>query len=416
MSLTKSREMREKRAALANQANEILAKPEGENGALSAEQRTKFDAIMADVDAMKQDIDRVEASERIQAELGESRGVVAGRADTAEGRAAEVEDRQKKHEAAFRDYLLNGEAEMSPESRAVMREFRAQSVGTTTAGGYLVPEGFSNALEESMLEFGGMREAATVFGTASGNDLPWPTVDDTAQKGAILAENTAVAEQDFTFGQIVFKAYKYSSKLVKVSVELLQDSAFDLNAYLVGALGTRLARITNEHFTTGTNSAQPQGVVTGSSVGKTGATGQTTTIIYDDIVDLLHSVDPAYRRSPKAAFMCNDSMIKVIRKLKDANNLPLWEPSIKVGEPDSILGKRVIVNQDVAAPAASAKSLLFGDFSKYMIRDVKGVTVLRLNERYADAHQVGFLAFMRADGRIMDAGTDPIKHYANSAT
>lgn len=416
MSLTKSREMREKRAALANQANEILAKPEGENGALSAEQRTKFDAIMADVDAMKQDIDRVEASERIQAELGESRGVVAGRADTAEGRAAEVEDRQKKHEAAFRDYLLNGEAEMSPESRAVMREFRAQSVGTTTAGGYLVPEGFSNALEESMLEFGGMREAATVFGTASGNDLPWPTVDDTAQKGAILAENTAVAEQDFTFGQIVFKAYKYSSKLVKVSVELLQDSAFDLNAYLVGALGTRLARITNEHFTTGTNSAQPQGVVTGSSVGKTGATGQTTTIIYDDIVDLLHSVDPAYRRSPKAAFMCSDSMIKVIHKLKDANNLPLWEPSIKVGEPDSILGKRVIVNQDVAAPAASAKSLLFGDFSKYMIRDVKGVTVLRLNERYADAHQVGFLAFMRADGRILDAGTDPIKHYANSAT
>ena len=154
--------------------------------------------------------------------------------------------------------------------------------------------------------------------------------------------------------------------------------------------------------------------VTASSVGKTGATGQTATVIYDDIVDLVYSVDKAYRQNAK--FMMNDSTVKAIRKLKDGNGLPLWQPTLQAGEPDSLIGYPVVINNDVAAMAASAKSILFGDFKKYKVRRVKDVTLLRLVERYAEAHQVGFLAFARFDGDLLDAGTDPIKHYANPAS
>lgn len=413
-SLLTARELREKRANLHEQQKSLMAEArEAGRDTLSSEESATWDRIDADIDRLGAEIDRIERHEARSRELAEPVPTVAG---GREDRAPEVtkDERAAQHAAAFRAYLMGGEQELSPEHRSILREMRAQAVGTDASGGYLVPEGFSNALEESMLAFGGMREAATVFATASGNDLPWPTVNDTAQKGAILAENTAVAEQDFTFASVIFGAYKYSSKLVKVSVELLQDSAFDLNAYLAAALGTRIARITNEHFTTGTGTAQPNGVVTAAGLGKAGATGQTTTVTYDDLVDLQHSVDPAYRGG--AIWMTADSSIKVIKKLKDADNRPLWAPGVAVREPDTILGARYVINQDVPAMAASAKSILFGDFSKYMIRDVLGVQVLRLNERYADAHQVGFLAFSRHDGDLLDAGTDPIKYYQNSAT
>lgn len=411
--LMTAKELRAKRATIANEAQEIVKLASDEGREFTSEERTKFDAIMADVDALKGDIDRIEKHEALTRDLAApQRTIVGGR----EVETPEVtkDERAAQHAAAFRAYLMGGEQDLSPEHRSILREMRAQAVGTDAAGGYTVPEGFSNQLEESMLAFGGMREAANVFSTASGNDLPWPTVNDTAQKGAILAENTAASEQDFTFASVIFGAYKYSSKLVKVSVELLQDSAFDLNAFLARNLGTRIARITNEHFTTGTGTAQPNGVVTAASLGKAGTTGQTTTVIYDDLVDLQHSVDPAYRRG--AIWMLADSSVKVIKKLKDADNRPLWSAGLAVREPDTILGVRYVINQDVPAMAASAKSILFGDFSKYMIRDVLGVQVLRLNERYADAHQVGFLAFSRHDGDLLDAGTDPIKYYQNSAT
>lgn len=415
--LVTAKELREQRARSAEEARAMLDTIRGEDREFSAEERDKFDKIHEDQEALKRRIDDLEKQDALESELRATAGTVAGQADIdKESSKDEIEERARKYEAAFDRYLRVGVEDMTPDERAIVHEQRAQSVGTTTAGGFLVPEGFSGQLEESMLAFGGMREAATQFSTATGNDLPWPTVDDTSNTGALLAENTTVAEQDFTFGQIVFKAYKYSSKLVKVSVELLQDSAFDLNAYLATALGTRIGRITNTHFTTGTGTAQPQGVVTASSVGKTGTTGQTTSIIFDDLVDLEHSVDPAYRRSPGTRFMMHDSSLKVIKKLVDSQNRPLWLPGIAVKEPDTILSYPYVINQDVATMAANAKSVLFGDFSKYMIRNVAGLAVLRLSERFADSHQIGFLAFSRADGRTLDAGTDPIKHYANSAT
>lgn len=419
----KSKELREKRAVLAEQAGDIIKLAAKEERDLTSEEQEKFDKIHVDIDSMKADIDRLERQEDIEKELAESKHLrdernIPGREDTAlpENAPDEAEERQKAHDKAFRNFLLGGVRNLSQEDRQfVQGETRAQSVGTTTAGGFLVPTGFRAELEKALLQFGGMRQSrATVLRTATGNDLPMPTSNDTGNSGALLAENTTDAEQDVTFGSTTLNAYKYTSKIVKVSIELMQDSAFSMDAFLAAALGERLGRIHNTHFTTGTGSGQPNGVVTAATLGKTGTTGQTTSIIYDDLVDLEHSVDPAYRG--QAEWMLNDSSVKIIKKLVDGNGLPLWSSGIAVREPDTILGYPWIVNQDMAAMAANAKSVLFGDFSKYMIRDVMDITMIRLAERYADAGQVGFIAFSRNDGDLLDAGTNPVKYYANSAT
>lgn len=290
----------------------------------------------------------------------------------------------------------------------------AQAVGTGAAGGFLVPQGFAGEIERALKSFGGVRAAARLFPTSQGNDIPWPTYDDTANVGELLAENTAAAAQDVTFGQITLKAYKYSSKVVLVALELLQDSAFDINALLADILAERIGRITNTHFTTGDNTAKPQGIVTAAGSGKVGATGQTTSITYDDVVDLEHSVDPAYRIQPGTGWMFADSTLKALKKLKDSQNRPLWLPGLAVREPDTILSYPYTVNQDVAVMAASAKSIIFGNFKKYIVRDVMDITLLRLVERYAEFGQVGFIAFSRHDGRAVQAAA--LKFYQNSAT
>ena len=289
-------------------------------------------------------------------------------------------------------------------------EARAQSL-TGSAGGYTVPQGFINQLEASLLAFGGMREVATILRTAEGNDLPIPTVSDHANVGAILAENTQVSEQDITFAQITLKAYKYSSKLIRVSSELLQDSAIDLESFIGGALGERIARIFNTHATTGDNSSKPQGI-SASAAGKTATA--VDAITFAELLDLQHSLDPAYRAN--ARFMMHDTTFKLVRKLVDDQNRPIFMNDLSATSPGTLFGVPVVINQDVATVAAGAKAIYYGDFSKYIIRDVQDFTLLRLEERYADYHQVGFVGFSRHDGRILDAGTDPIKHLIMAAS
>ena len=289
-------------------------------------------------------------------------------------------------------------------------EARAQSL-TSSAGGYTVPQGFINQLEASLLAFGGMREVATILRTAEGNDLPIPTVSDHANVGAILAENTQVAEQDITFAQITLKAYKYSSKLIRVSSELLQDSAIDLESFIGGALGERIARIFNTHATNGDNSSKPQGI-SASGAGKTATA--VDAITFAELLDLQHSLDPAYRAN--ARFMMHDTTFKLVRKLVDDQNRPIFMNDLSATSPGTLFGVPVVINQDVATVAAGAKAIYYGDFSKYIIRDVQDFTLLRLEERYADYHQVGFVGFSRHDGRILDAGTDPIKHLIMAAS
>jgi HK97 family phage major capsid protein len=317
------------------------------------------------------------------------------------------------------------DVELSPTHRfkQMQHEFRDRhpallkrdlNVTTATDGQETIPQGFVPRLERAMLAFGGMLQVAEVMNTASGNDLPWPTANDTTNKGALLAEATTIGSSvDPAFSSVTLEAFKYSSKPVLVSAELLQDSAFDLNQILADMLGERLGRILNEHFTTGTGSAQPNGIVTAAATGVTGGVSATPAITGDNLIDLIHSVDPAYRTG--ARFMMADSTIALVRKLKDGDNQYLWQPGLQAGVPDRLLGYSVTINQDMADPAASAKSVLFGDLSKYKIRQVRGIRMRRLVERYADTDQEAFIAFIRADGDLLDAGVDPVKLFVHGA-
>jgi HK97 family phage major capsid protein len=297
----------------------------------------------------------------------------------------------------------------------------AQGTVPDTAGGYTVGQdnSFMAQIEDAQKAYGGMLETAYVFSTSGGQPLPIPTDNDTTNSGTIVGENPATAAtQDITFGSVTFNGYTFTSKLVLVSNQLLQDSAFDLNGWLAGKLGTRIARAVNTYCTVGTGASQPTGVVTGATLGYTngGSTtsGETTSILTDDLIELEHSVDPAYRRN--ARYMMADAALKTIKKLKDAVGRPLWLPGLAVKEPDTINGYPYTINQDMAVPAASAKSMLFGDFSKYFIRRIVGTQMLRLTERYAELNQVGFIAFQRWDGQLVDAGTHPIKYLQQSAS
>lgn len=411
----RSKELRQDRAKLVADARALVEKKDP-----TAEDSAKFDELMAKADAIKADIDRIERLEDAEKELGEKIEMRADRRGISPGQQKKEDDDEAR---LFAKWLKVGWSGLNQDEMAAALTRRSQihnapqSTTSGADGGYLIPEGFNTALEEAMKAYGGMREVAEIIRTASGNALPFPTTDDTANKGAILTENSQVSDQAVAFGQMTLNAYKYSSKLVKVSIELLQDSAFDLPGKLSGWLGTRIGRITNEHFTTGTGTDQPKGIVAAATLGVTAVGGQTSSILANDLINLEHSVDPAYRRG--ARFMMNDAWLKQIKKLTVSTTdlRPIWLPGYQVGSPDTILGYPYTINQDMnSASSASTKAVIFGQLSKYLIRDVLGVQVMRLNERYADYLQVGFMAFSRHDGDLLDAGTHPVKYFVTAAS
>ena len=289
-------------------------------------------------------------------------------------------------------------------------EFRAQGLAPNTAGGFLVPEGFVQNLEIALLQYANVREWADVMRTASGQDLPWPTVNDTTTKGRRLQENATVAEQDMMFGQTIMHAYKYTSGLVQVPVELMEDSAFDLAAILGELLGIRIGRVQADEFTTGLGGAGvPQGYVTGATQGVQAAS--STAIAADDLYSLKHSVDPAYRAAPGVGFTFHDQILLAIKKLKDGMGRYLWQMSLAGGKPDTIDGDPYFINQSQASTIASGnKTVVYGALQKFKIRDVSQIRLRRLVERFADSDQEGFVMFMRSDSQLLDAGTHPIRY------
>lgn len=405
-------EMREKRAALVNEARLLHEKSVTENREFAQEEQTTYDRIMADVDGLKSKIDREERLLNESRDLEKRDGIV-GAAGTEQRQEVQA-DKQAEYRSAFVDFLKGGIDNVSTEQRSLILENRALSAVTGSAGGFTVPQGFYNDILQAMKTFGGMRNVARVMPTASGNTLMVPTANNTAQVGAILAENVAATTQDVAFGQASLGAYKYTSNIVLVPIELIQDSAFNVEQYIRDVIATRIARITNTHFTTGTGTGQPQGIVTAATLGKTGVTGQTVSVIADDLIDLEHSIDPFYRANAK--FTLHDASLKAIKKLKDSTGRFLWSAGLTVNAPDSILGYGYEINQDMPVMAANAKSIVFGDLGSYWIRDVMDISLVRFGEKYMDAGQVGFVAFSRHDGKFINAGGNQIVYYANSAT
>lgn len=379
-------QLREKRAALVNEMNHIVAAAQSEGRSLNAEENQKFDAIENDVRALGESAEKIERAEQMKKEI-------------AAGREARAEQKEITKREAFSKYLRHGLAGLNAEERSLVEQRGTDPQLTTpaSAGGYLVPEDFSYALSVATKFTGEVERLAQVLNTQSGATLPYPKVDDTSVVGAILSEGSADVVSDMTFAALNLGAYTYSSKIVKVSYQLLQDAAFDLDTFLVDALGTRIARGQNAHFTTGDGSSKPTGLITAGSSALT--TASATAITADEILTLIHSVDKSYRNSASFALMGADSTAAAIRKLGvgSSNDFPVFIPGMAAGEPDRVFGVPFYVNNDMAAIAATNKPLVAADFSKYVVRNAGGVQMLRLNERYADALLVGFIAYKRSD-------------------
>lgn len=411
--------LRDQRAAKAKEARNLLDTNTGDKWSKDIE--NQVDAIYEEIDRIDAQIARAEKQAKIDGDTAAQEGANEGRERLLNGLPPEQRERAERYSNAFRSFILNGERGMTNEEVLALREGpiqNAQSTGTPSEGGYLVPTGWGGQLLEALKAFGGMRDVATVIATAGGNPLPWPTVDETSVEGEIVAENAAATDGDAAFGTIQIGAYKYSSKVFTIPFELLQDAGpgIDVEAFVRRAAAQRIARITNKHYTTGTGTGQPQGVVTAAASGKVGTTGQTLTVTHDDLVDLEHSVDPAYRSLPGVGFMFHDTTLRNLKKLRDAENRPLWQPGISVKEPDVLLGYRYTINQHMPVMAANAKSILFGHLSSYMIRDIMQVTLFRFDDSaFIKKGQIGFLAWSRHDGKLVTAGS-PVKYYQNSAT
>lgn len=305
------------------------------------------------------------------------------------------------HDRAFERYLRTGNA------GAELAEFRAQSEGTNTAGGYLVPQGFRAKLIERMKQFGGIANYAETITTSEGNALPYPTVDDTANIGEIVAEGgTFAAGADLVFATRSLSAYKYmaggaGNLPLKVSWELLQDSAFDISSFLARKLGERIARVQAVHWATGTGTGQPQGIVTPIT-----ATAPTIgTLSLADLVATVLALDPAYRANAK--WLMNDATYGLIMGLNDTTGRPLLT-GVNDGIADQLtrprlLGYEVVIDQAMPSKATTAKFLAFGDINEtYVIRRVKDVTLVTLQELYAANGQTGFMAWARADGAVQN--------------
>lgn len=386
----------DKRNAVAAQMRGMVSLAETEDRGLTSDERTQWDAMNADIEQIEQrlaDLKKVSGFDdfdnALEAENRDTTPPELSRADAFSAFTRSHPD-------------LNP---MSADVRRVLTEMRAQTTGTAASGGYLVPEEWAAQIESAMKAFGGIRNVATVIRSTSGDALHMPTDDDTSNTGAILGENTQDSEQDVAFSELVLNAYKYTSKIIRVPVELLQDSAFNLEAFLQGKFGERLGRATAAHYATGTGTAQPKGLFTAASSGKTAAANNALT--YAELIDLKHSVDPAYRGGAK--WVMNDSTLAVIKKLVDSTGRPLWAPGIAEGAPGMIDGDTVQIDQGAPSIGSATTPIAYGDMSKYIIRDVAGFTMSRLVERYADYHQVGFLAILRTDGDLLDAGQGPVK-------
>lgn len=373
-------DLRERAAKLLHEAREILSQADTENRALTAEELAKHDTIMADFDAAQA---RLRAEER----TATAEAAVASKGPKAGKDAQRVAQDGEEYRDAFWRAMRTG---------VETPEFRALSFGSDSAGGYLVPDVFRRELVIALNEENVMRQLATVFTTTSGI-MSIPAVS-THGSASWKTEAAAYAESDETFTEIQLNAYKATS-LIKVSEELLNDSAFPLESYLATEFGRRLGRLEETGFTTGTGSNQPTGVVGGSTLGVTAAA--TNAVTADELVDLFHSLGRAYRT--RARWLMADTTVKAIRKLVtgvSGDKTYLWQPGLQGSEPDTLLGRPVVVSQDMAALAASAKTILFGDFSYYYIGDRAGMTMQRLNELYAGNGQVGFRVFKRTDGKL----------------
>ena len=396
-------ELRTKRATAWDAAKAFLDSHRNDKGTLSAEDDATYSRMESEITDLGKEISRLERLEAMDKEMSRPTTTPltakpeAPKADTKVGRASD----------AYKDAFWN-----HARKRDSYEIRNALQVGTDSEGGYLVPDTFEKKLITSLEEENVIRRHAHVFATSSGSHkIPIVSTRGTA---AWVDEEGQIPESDDAFGQQLIGAHKIAT-LIKVSEELLNDSAFDLESYFATEFARRIGNLEEAAFLTGNGTAKPTGIladVGGAEIGVTAAS--ETAITADELIDLFYSLKSPYRK--KAIWVLNDSTVRAIRKLKDSNGQYLWHPALNDGEYDTILGKRIFTTPYAPELGAGAKSIAFGDFSYYWIGDRAGITFRRLNERYAETGQVGFLASKRVDGKLILPEAIKVLQQKGSAT
>lgn len=305
---------------------------------------------------------------------------------------------------AFDGFLRQGMSEMSAEQRQILREMRAQATDPDTAGGYTVPTEMLNRIHEAMKDYGGLASVAQILTTDSGHTLEWPTSDGTAEEGELIGENSQASEGDVVFGIKNLGAKKLSSKVIRVSNELLNDSGIDIQGFLASRIGSRLGRGEAKFLVQGTGAGTPE-QPTGLQASVTGTTtaASSSEFTWQEVNGLIHSIDPAYRRAANFRIGLNDNTLKLMTEMEDLQGRPLWLPAVSGAAPATILNVPYFVDQGIADIGVNAKFMYAGDFAQFIIRRVRYMVLKRLVERYADFDQTGFLAFHRFDCVLQDA-------------
>lgn len=425
------KEMREKQAKLVTEARTALDEiTKNTDESRSAELEKRHDDIMKEYDDLAKLITREErmalaeaAAEEIRAANRPTGADGEARADGEQGTAEErLNARNTEYRSLFARVICGvSPSDLEPEERQILRagmtdfEQRQQVAGTNSAGGYTVPTTLMAEIEREMKDWGPMfdSDVARVLTTGSGNEMTLPTVDDTAneaEKHTEGAELTDDGGKDVTIGQKVLGAYSYDTEFIKWSWELEDDSIFDMELLLASLLGERLGRLGNKQLTVGTGTNNPNGIVTASGLGNTAVA--TNALASDELIDLQHSVNAAYRRSPKCRWQFADTTLKAIRKLKDGDGNYLWQMGdIKTAAPSTLLDKPYSINDDVPAIGAGNTPIIFGDHSKYFVRKVGRPIIGVLRERFWP--NMGIAGLARFDGELANASA--VKHLKMAA-
>ncbi|RTY53645.1 phage major capsid protein [Pantoea sp. YU22] len=358
------------------------------------EQRSTWDAHKHELDQVSAQIAREEELRAIDQTF------VAGQEE--EQRRKPQSSEEEFRAAAFNRFLRDGLGELNPDERRALQELRAQAAGTNEKGGYTVPTQFRNRITDAMKLYGGIASVSQVLVTANGQPIEWAYSDGSAEEGALIGENEEAGEEDVSFTPVTLGAKKLTSKVIRVSNELLSDSGVDIEGYLAARIAKRIGRGEAKYLITGdgSNDKTPKGLATW--VSKTTPTAKSTAFTVDEILALKHAVDPAYRNSPNFRFAFNDSTLLKLSQMKDGQGRPLWLPDVVGVAPATIANTQYVIDQGIADFGAGAKFMYCGDFQSFVIRRVQAMTLKRLVERYAEYDQTGFLAFHRFDCVLED--------------
>jgi HK97 family phage major capsid protein len=430
----KSQELRKKAETLYRNIKDLYAKE-----TLTEEDNKKFDEWNTDYDKLMADAKKFETFEMKEIEeSNENREIekTLKRGDESPEKVKELSN------LAFKEYLMTGS--VSPELQRFMKpskgdkddnkhidaEFKrlgltraAQQSTSDGSGGYTIPTGFQAELERAMLAYGGMLEVSRIWRTPSGNVVDWPKANDTGNRAYLLSEATSAetSATKITDSNQQFEAYKITSGLLRVSSEVIEDSAFNFTSLVNDFLAERMGRGVNYYTTLADGSTKPKGITLAAAHGNN--TADDATLAASDFLNLEHEVNSAYRK--QGTFMFHDSVLKEIKRVSLASTVgfPFWLPSFAAGEPATILNHKYVVNDDMDSFLSSSTSAndskkiaLFGDFSKFVIRLVNNIRFVRLNERFGDTDEIGLVAFWRIDSDLLDAGTHPVKYMRVSAT